>query len=151
METTKRSEFPIKELSTSPVLSLIGLPETDEAKLWLLVENGLHANVVANFSKELNWSVAKVLVFFGFSRSTYQRRKKKGYLNPKESQQVMRILLVIDTSTSLMGGNRSEAIKWLQEPSKALKWKTPAELITSETGALTVLNFIHKLMHGIYI
>ncbi|PPY04507.1 hypothetical protein C3D67_18470 [Cronobacter sakazakii] len=56
----------------------------------------------------------------------------------------------IDRVIALFEGNESEAQKWMNEPNRALKWKTPSELMASEAGTDEVMKLITRLEHGVY-
>ncbi|ESE36604.1 toxin-antitoxin system, antitoxin component domain protein [Escherichia coli A35218R] len=47
-------------------------------------------------------------------------------------------------------GSKTKAKEWLDKPSRALSYKKPIELISSESGAQTVLNLIGHMSYGVY-
>ena len=66
----------------------------------------------------------------------------------KESISVWTLFALRDGNTD--EGDKEAALKWLNEPNRALSWKVPADLIASETGAYEVIKLITRLEHGVY-
>ena len=56
----------------------------------------------------------------------------------------------IQQITELFEGNESAALKWCEEPNRALQWKTPSEMMDSNKGALMVTKLIFRIKHGVY-
>ncbi|AXF67327.1 MULTISPECIES: MbcA/ParS/Xre antitoxin family protein [Leclercia] len=56
----------------------------------------------------------------------------------------------IDRVIALFEGNEIEAQNWMSQPNRALKWKTPSELMASEAGTDEVMKLITRLEHGVY-
>ncbi|HGH5397467.1 TPA: antitoxin Xre/MbcA/ParS toxin-binding domain-containing protein [Raoultella planticola] len=52
--------------------------------------------------------------------------------------------------TALFDGDEDIALNWFNEPNRALHWKTPAEIIDSEEGALMVTTLIIRIEQGVY-
>ncbi|WP_225182563.1 MbcA/ParS/Xre antitoxin family protein [Pectobacterium aroidearum] len=50
----------------------------------------------------------------------------------------------------LFEGDAASAEKWLLEPNRALEWKTPNEMLSSQSGIDEVLRLITQLQHGVY-
>lgn len=57
---------------------------------------------------------------------------------------------VIQRAAELFGGNESAALNWCNEPNRALKWKTPFDIIDSEEGVLIVAALILRIEQGVY-
>ncbi|EIX9713451.1 antitoxin Xre/MbcA/ParS toxin-binding domain-containing protein [Klebsiella variicola] len=56
---------------------------------------------------------------------------------------------VLQRAIALFEGDNDSALKWFNEPNRALRWKIPAELIDSEEGALMVSILITRIEHGV--
>lgn len=149
MEATEFRKFVFHKSSTSSIWKQIGLPASEGPKLLTAIENGLNVELVVHLAHTVNWPVSTVLECMGLSRSTYERRKKLGRLKIQEGDSVIRIIRTIDAATLMMGGDRIEASKWLQEPRSAFGGKKPIELMNSETGAFEVIKLIHRVSHGV--
>ncbi|EML2647035.1 DUF2384 domain-containing protein [Citrobacter freundii] len=52
--------------------------------------------------------------------------------------------------TQLFEGNESAALKWFHEPNRALRWRTPVELMNSESGNQMVIALITRIEQGVY-
>lgn len=57
---------------------------------------------------------------------------------------------VLQQITALFEGNESAALKWCDEPNRALQWKTPFEMMDSNSGVLKVTTLILRIEHGVY-
>lgn len=62
----------------------------------------------------------------------------------------MRYIRVLDRAVALFEGDKTAALKWLNESNRALEWKAPAELLTSKSGAYEVMRLITRLELGVY-
>ncbi|MBT9183312.1 DUF2384 domain-containing protein [Pectobacterium punjabense] len=56
----------------------------------------------------------------------------------------------IEQAIALCEGDVSLAEKWLAAPNRALGWKSPAEMLSSQSGIDEVLRLITQLQHGVY-
>lgn len=70
----------------------------------------------------------------------YLKKKVKRLLDSFEL-----CLLLLNTSVI-----KQKLKEWLDKPSRALSYKKPIELISSESGAQTVLNLIGRMSYGVY-
>lgn len=77
-------------------------------------------------------------------------RRRTGRLAPRESDQVIRLVTVLDAAETLFEGDRKAARHWLMRPVKGLGDVAPLELLNSEAGAREVLNLIGRLEHGVF-
>ena len=57
---------------------------------------------------------------------------------------------VIEQAVALCEGDVNLAEKWLSEPNRALEWKSPNEILSSQSGIDEVLRLITQLQHGVY-
>ncbi|HEY2454421.1 MAG TPA: antitoxin Xre/MbcA/ParS toxin-binding domain-containing protein [Scandinavium sp.] len=85
----------------------------------------------------------------GISLMAFSRRAKTQF-SAEQSEQLVRIIRVIDRTVELFEGDKEKALKWLNLPSKVLRGKAPKELLVSETGAYEVMKLIIRLEHGVY-
>lgn len=56
----------------------------------------------------------------------------------------------IEQAIALCEGDANLAEKWLAAPNRALGWKSPNELLSSQSGIDAVLKLITQLQHGVY-
>lgn len=76
-------------------------------------------------------------------------RSIKDRFTADQSERLVRIIRVIERAVELFEGDKA-AHKWLNEANRGLSWKSPAELVSSETGALEVMRLITRIEHGVY-
>ena len=67
----------------------------------------------------------------------------------EEGEKIIRFLRVMSAAVEYFG-SKTKAKEWLDKPSRALSYKKPSELISSESGAQTVLNLIGHMSYGVY-
>jgi putative toxin-antitoxin system antitoxin component (TIGR02293 family) len=108
--------------------------------------DGKVARLIAEWAKITQSDLRKMC---GIS-STMFSRSLKARFSVNQSERLVRIIRVLDRTMELFEGNLEEAKKWLNEPNRALRWKVPAELLASETGAYEVMKLITRLEQGVY-
>ncbi len=57
---------------------------------------------------------------------------------------------IYEAAVKLFDGNQHNAVRWLNEPARALGGITPLECLSIESGPVEVLDLIGRLEHGIY-
>jgi len=85
----------------------------------------------------------------GIPGTTFNRNSKTRF-SPAQSERLVRFIRVLDKAVDLFEGDKAAAQQWLNEPSRALGWKKPADLLASESGAREVMKLITRLGHGVY-
>lgn len=128
----------------------VGFPASHGPKLIQAIESGLEVTVVEKVVQAVNVPQASLLELTGIKARNFARRKASGRLNAEESERLARYVRVVDAATGLMGGDRGEALAWLNEPAVGLNGQTPASLVHSETGALEVMQLIGRIRHGVF-
>jgi len=58
--------------------------------------------------------------------------------------------MVIEKAIKVLG-SREDALAWLERPAIALEQKTPASMLSSESGRRTVSNLLLQLEFGVYV
>lgn len=76
--------------------------------------------------------------------------QRKARFTADQSERLVRIIRVIERAVELFEGDKEAAQKWMNEPNRGLSWKTPADVVSSETGALEVMRLITRIEHGVY-
>jgi putative toxin-antitoxin system antitoxin component (TIGR02293 family) len=82
------------------------------------------------------------------SSPTNPRRIRK--IRAKSAKGVVQFTAVFEKAIELFDGNTEEAMRWFQQPKKALGGKTPLDCSKSEEGAHEVENLIGRLQHGVF-
>ncbi len=134
--------------SESIRLVLQKLPEKERVALKALYVEGLSKAIVCELSGfslgELNSLVRRVSIRF---RTEYM----KAYL---EERQVPRALkshaetAVIAKAVEVIG-DRSEALRWMGTPVRALNYATPVSLLGTPKGREAVVTVLGRLEHGV--
>lgn len=67
-----------------------------------------------------------------------------------ESDRLLRAAALFEKSVELFDGDRSEAMRWLQSPQRALGGVEPLHFARTEGGAREVEELIGRLEHGVF-
>lgn len=127
----------------------VGLSLSDGVLLVDRIDEGLEGEVATRIVKWAAISQAELRRMTGISNTTFNRSMKTRF-NADQSERLVRFIRVMDRAVELFEGDKAEAQKWLNESNRALGWKTPADLISSESGAYEVLKLIMRVEHGVY-
>ncbi|MCG8707431.1 DUF2384 domain-containing protein [Brenneria sp. 4F2] len=112
---------------------------------------GLPVGVLDDIRHWSAMSKSDLLRVTGINERNVARRKNAGKnLSPDESERVARFVRVMDTAVRFFGGNKEDASHWLGRPVKGLGNSAPISLISTESGALEVLDLIGRLEHGVF-
>jgi putative toxin-antitoxin system antitoxin component (TIGR02293 family) len=115
----------------------------------LAVKKGLPVSSFERLQKNLDVSTGVLASITHIAPRTLARRRKEGTLEASESQRVLRIGLLLDRATMVLGGVE-RARQWLKSPTKALGEKTPLEYADTEPGAKEVENLLGRIEHGVF-
>ncbi|MCL2898987.1 type II RES/Xre toxin-antitoxin system antitoxin [Brenneria tiliae] len=127
-----------------------GLPARG-LELTRLLKVGLPVDVLDNIRHWSAMSKADIMRVTGINERNVARRKNAGKnLSPDESERVARFVRVMDAAVRLFDGNKEDAYRWLSLPVKGLGHVAPMSLISTESGALEVLDLIGRLEHGVF-
>ncbi|MEI7268840.1 MbcA/ParS/Xre antitoxin family protein [Pectobacterium versatile] len=83
-------------------------------------------------------------------RKTYEMAQLKKSFVDAVGSDALRVPVVSERAIELFEGDADMAEKWLSEPNRALEWKSPAEMLSSQSGIDEVLRLITQLQHGVY-
>ena len=126
-----------------------GLNNTDGIALLGQINEGLEGRVAGLITDWAKITQSDLRKMSGIPSTTFNRSVKARF-SADQSERLVRIIRVIDRAVELFEGDKTQAQKWLSEPNRALGWKTPAELMASETGAYEVMKLITRVEHGVY-
>ncbi|MEC5319238.1 antitoxin Xre/MbcA/ParS toxin-binding domain-containing protein [Brenneria populi subsp. brevivirga] len=145
----KTFELPRTTRQTESLWRVSGLNASDGVGLIRQISEGLEGEVANRVAKWANISQIDLRQLAGIPSTTFNRGLKHRF-NASQSERLVRVIRVIDRTVTLFEGDKTAAQKWLNEPNRGLNWQTPAELISSETGAYEVLQLITRIEHGVY-
>lgn len=128
---------------------VVGLSHSHGVTLLKQVSVGLDGKVARLIVEWAKITQSDLRIMCGIS-STKFNRSLKARFSVSQSERLVRIIRVLDRTMELFEGNQKEAKKWLNEPNRALRWKVPARLLASETGAYEVMKLITRLEQGVY-
>jgi len=140
---------PISGKEVDSIWKNVGLSVSDGALLVSKIDEGLEGAVATRIVKWAAISQAELRRMTGIPSTTFSRNIKTRF-SPDQSERLVRFIRVMDKAVELFDGDKLAAQKWLNEPSRALAWKTPADLLASEAGAYEVMKLITRIEHGIY-
>lgn len=144
-------EFNLPAKAPLSIWQKIGLPAGEGPKLNDAIRKGFGIGVVESMAKEIDWPITNLINVVGVSQTTFNRQvKAHNRLGAPQSEALARLVRVIEAATTMMEGDREQAIQWLNEPAVALGNKKPMEMLSSESGTVDVIKLIHRLMHGVY-
>ncbi len=83
-------------------------------------------------------------------RKTYEISQLKKSFDAAIEDGSLRVPVVSERAVELFEGDVASAEKWLAAPNRALGWKTPAEMLFSQSGIDEVLGLIARISHGVY-
>lgn len=126
-----------------------GLRHADGVALLGQIQEGLDGEVASRITSWAHMTQSDLRKMSGIPNTTFNRSVKARF-SAEQSERLVRIIRVLDRAVELFEGDKAEAQKWLNEPVRALGWQSPAEVMTSETGAYEVLKLITRLEHGVY-
>lgn len=72
-------------------------------------------------------------------------RNIKTRFTANQGERLVRLTHVVERTVALLEGDKEAAQKWKNEPSRALYGKTPADVVSSETGALEIMRLIIRI------
>jgi len=81
-------------------------------------------------------------------RTLRERNRKEKTLNQAESDRLLRVLRVIEHAERVFE-DRTRALRWLRKPKRRLDGKTPIEILDTDAGASTVINWLDQIEYGI--
>ena len=126
-----------------------GLNSAEGVALIGQINQGLYGGVADRIVEWAEIAQSDLRKMSGIPSTTFNRGVKARF-SADQSERLVRIIRVIDRTVELFEGDKEAARKWLNEPSRALGGKVPAEFMTSETGAYEVIKLITRLEHGVY-
>ncbi|MGL4612493.1 MAG: type II RES/Xre toxin-antitoxin system antitoxin [Shewanella sp.] len=153
MPVQQMREFRLKPKASQSIWVKVGLPAGEGPVLCDAINHGFSIDVVNRFAEAVSIPVTNLVQYAGLSRATFARRvkDKEHRLKPNESEAFARMIRMYEAATLMLGGDKGDAIQWLNEPAVALNGKRPIDLMGSESGTFDVIRLINRLMHGVYI
>lgn len=127
----------------------VGLNMSDSVMLVGEIDKGLEGEVASRIVSWAHITQAELRRMTGIPGTTFNRNSKTRF-TPAQSERLVRFIRVLDKAVGLFEGDKAAAQQWLNEPSRALGWKKPADLLASESGAWEVMKLITRLEHGVY-
>ncbi|MBK0002729.1 DUF2384 domain-containing protein [Erwinia sp. S43] len=127
----------------------VGLNVADGVLLVGEIDKGLEGEVANRIASWAHITQSELRRITGIPSTTFSRNIKKRF-SPDQSERLVRFIRVLDRAVDLFEGDKLAAQKWLNEPSRALGWKAPADLLASESGAWEVMRLITRLEHGVW-
>ncbi|MDX7998675.1 DUF2384 domain-containing protein [Xenorhabdus sp. Reich] len=128
----------------------VGLPANRGQDLINVLQTGLPLDVLDNIHRDSDLSKADILRIAGINERNVARRKSSGRpLSPDESERIARLVRVFDATIVFFNGDKEAAYHWLKHPVKGLGNVAPVSLISTESGALEIMDLIGRLEHGV--
>lgn len=145
-----RAYIPQHGANDNALWRVAGLPPRG-IELTRMLEAGLPVAVIDDIRHWSAMTRAEIMKVTGINERNIARRKSTGKsLSPDESERVARFVRVMDAAVQLFAGNKEEATQWLSRPVKGLGNVAPITLLTTESGALDVLDLIGRLEHSVF-
>ena len=129
--------------------SVVGLEVQDGIALMGRISEGLEGDVARRFSDWTNIPASELRKMSGIPNTTFNRSIKARF-TADQSERIIRVIRVLARAIELFEGDKEAANQWLNEKNRALNWQKPADVLSSETGALEVIRLITRIEHGVY-
>ncbi|WP_233968008.1 MbcA/ParS/Xre antitoxin family protein [Pectobacterium polaris] len=94
--------------------------------------------------------VASLKQMSPLERKTYEMAQLKNSFDAAVEDGSLRVPVVSERAIELFEGDEVLAEKWLAEPNRALGWKSPNEILSSQSGIDEVLGLITCIEQGVY-
>lgn len=138
----------VSKMNPHGLRQVVGL-DNDGIALMDKISHGLSGKVAHSISEWANITPSELRKMSGIPNTTFNRSVKARF-TADQSERLVRIIRVIERAVELFEGDKEAAQKWMNEPNRGLSWKTPADVVSSETGALEVMRLITRIEHGVY-
>ncbi|QSD24719.1 DUF2384 domain-containing protein [Pectobacterium brasiliense] len=96
------------------------------------------------------YDVASLKQMGSLERKTCEMAQLKNSFDAAVEDGSLRVQVVSERAVELFEGDTGLAERWLSEPNRALEWKSPNEILSSQSGIDEVLRLITQLQHGVY-
>jgi putative toxin-antitoxin system antitoxin component (TIGR02293 family) len=113
------------------------------------IRRGLPIDSLEALRKDLEISTEVMIRTIRLASRTYARRRKDGWLQPDESERLLRLGLLFDRATQVLGGT-DQAREWFKTPKKALGGQAPLDYADTEPGAREVEDLLGRIEHGVF-
>lgn len=141
---------PVNQTSQQQRLwQFVGLKSNEGLTLLTQIGEGLDGDVAERITSWSSISKTELRHMTGIPGTTFNRSTKARF-TAEQSERLVRLIRVMDRAVEMFEGDKSAALKWLNEPVRGLGWKKPADLLSSEAGAFEVLKLINRLEHGVF-
>jgi len=127
----------------------VGLNVAEGVMLVDEIDKGFAGDVANRIMSWAQITQADLRRMTGIPSTTFSR-SIKSHFSADQSERLVRFIRVVDRTLELFEGDKKAALQWLNEPNRALVWKTPAELLASEAGAYEIMKLITRIEHGVY-
>lgn len=114
------------------------------------MQDGFSFNVFVHLTKNIFLPPHELVHVVQIPPRTLDRRRKRGRLEPAESDRILRVSRVFAAAIELFEGDAVAARRWLLQKQKALGEKKPLDLLGTELGAREVEALIGRLEHGVF-
>ncbi|MCP4117125.1 MAG: DUF2384 domain-containing protein [Desulfobacteraceae bacterium] len=126
-------------------------PDPFPAKsLMKIFQGGLSGQLFLYLCKLLDIPEKRLSDIISLPQSTLNKRKKRGYFSPTESERLYRILKLFKRAVEVFDNNPAHARKWLKSEAFGLDGAVPLDFAKSEIGAREVDNLLTRIDEGIF-
>ena len=113
------------------------------------IRSGFDVRELEKLGNGLGIPVEEAALKVGISRATLHRRKRKGRLQPDESDRVYRYLRLMVRAVEVMESEEA-ARRWLSSPQVGLGGAKPMNYAETEAGAREVEDLLGRIEFGVY-
>ena len=114
------------------------------------IVNGLPFSALESFEKNSGLTADAIQKVLALTPRLRAKRKEQKRLTPFEAERLVRLARIVELATELHEGNRQQAARWLESPSRVFSGETPIDRAVTEVGARDVESLIGRLEHGVY-
>lgn len=121
--------------------------DMDEIDVCAMVKEGVSYGAVEELVEQGRLGIDELSYFIPLR--TLARRKQSKKLSLEESDTITRLALVFDFAEDVFG-SKEKASTWLRRPNRALRGRTPIELLATDYGSRIVERVLGRIEHGVY-
>lgn len=147
MQKGRKNDRVIKTSVDKAALSKDVRYDMDEIDVCALVKEGVSYEAVEHLVEEGSLQVDELSYFI--PARTLARRKQSKKLSLEESDTITRLALVFDFAEDVFG-SKEKAKTWMRRPNRALRGRTPLELLVTDFGSRVVERVLGRIEHGVY-
>jgi putative toxin-antitoxin system antitoxin component (TIGR02293 family) len=130
-------------------LGVLGKQRVTADDLHAQLRSGLPYSAVEAVAAGFEIGTAELTAVLHVPPRTLARRKRERRLRADESDRLFRLGRIATLAEEVLG-SREKATRWLHETNRALRQRTPLQVLDTEVGARQVEDLLLRIAYGVY-